>query len=39
MPTGDPLVISPWEGALHNHRHSGESRNPEGLGKGKAHVI
>ena len=26
-------------GAVHNHRHSGESRNPEGPGNGEAHVI
>ena len=25
--------------AVHNHRHSGESRNPEGPGNGEAHVI
>ena len=29
----------PWTGAVHNHRHSGESRNPEGKGNGEAHVI
>jgi len=29
----------PRTGAVHNLRHSGESRNPEGTGNGEAHVI
>ncbi len=29
-----PFLISRWEGPLHNPRHSGESRNPEGRGNG-----
>ena len=33
---GSPL---PSMGAVHNHRHSGESRNPEGRCNGAAHMI
>ena len=33
-----PYVAS-RRGAVHNLRHSGESRNPEGLGNGEAHMI
>ena len=42
-PVGPPvaltLALSRGARSVHNVRHSGESRNPEGPGKGKAHVI